>query len=136
MLRNRRPGLAQPGFLSRAWPREAHRERMKKEKHRVNDLAPFFCDRDGGWLRQNKLSRRALKALLKKAKLAPMRFHDLRHTAATLMLARGVNVQVVSRKLGHNDITVTLKVYGHLLPSMEEHAAATMGPAYSRSWAA
>lgn len=115
---------------------EAHCNRMKKEKHRVKDLAPVFCDRDGGWLRQNNVSRRALRALLKKAKLPPMRFHDLRHTAATLMLARGVNVQVVSRKLGHKDIVVTLKVYGHLLPSIEDQAAITMAPAYSRLWVA
>lgn len=115
---------------------EEHRVRMKREKHRVTDLAPVFCDRDGGWLRQNNVSRRALKSLLKKAKLPMLRFHDLRHTAATLMLARGVNAQVVSRKLGHEDIVVTLKVYGHLLPSMEEHAAATMATAYSRLWAA
>jgi integrase len=109
---------------------------MKGEGRRTTDLAPVFCDRKRGWLRQNNVSRRDFKSLLKKAKLPPMRFHDLRHTAATLMLARGVNVQVVSRKLGHKDIVTTLKVYGHLLPSMEEQAVATMATAYARIWAA
>ena len=79
---------------------EDHRARMKREKHRDTDLAPVFCDRDGGWLRQSNVTRRVLKPLLKKAEIPHMRFHDLRHTAATLMLARGVNVLVVSSSLG------------------------------------
>lgn len=115
---------------------QAHRERVELEGIMVTDLSPVFCDRNGGWLRQGNVSRRVFKPLLKAAKLPPMRFHDLRHTAATLMLARGVIVQVVSQKLGHRDIVTTLKVYGHLLPSMEEQAALTMAKSYSRIWVA
>lgn len=61
--------------------------------------------------------------LLKETGLPPLRFHDLRHSAATILLARGVNVKVVSELLGHSDIVITLRTYGHLLPSMQGDAA-------------
>ncbi len=56
-----------------------------------------------------------------------MRFHDLRHTAATLMLEQGVHPKVVQERLGHSDITLTLNTYSHVLPSMQESAAEKMG---------
>ncbi|MFC1879222.1 tyrosine-type recombinase/integrase [Chloroflexota bacterium] len=52
-----------------------------------------------------------------------IRFHDLCHTAASLMLNHGVQVTVVSRMLGHAKPSITLDVYGHLLPSMQIEAA-------------
>ena len=47
-------------------------------------------------------------------------FHDLRHSAATILLCMGVNVKVIQELLGHTDISITLGVYGHLLPSMQQ----------------
>lgn len=55
-----------------------------------------------------------------------MRFHNLRHGAATLLMAEGVPVKVVSEMLGHADITTTLRIYSHVLPSMQEQAAGAM----------
>ena len=66
---------------------------------------------------------RDYKLLLKKAGLPVMRFHDLRHTAASLMLNHGIAVIVVSRRLGHAKPSITLDVYGHLIPSMQAEAA-------------
>lgn len=54
------------------------------------------------------------------------RFHDLRHTCATLLLSAGVNVKVVSEMLGHADVSITLRIYAHVLPGMHEVAAQTM----------
>ncbi len=51
-----------------------------------------------------------------------MRFHDLRHSAATILLAMKVPVKVIQELLGHSNITITLNVYGHVLPSMQEEA--------------
>jgi integrase len=51
-----------------------------------------------------------------------MRFHDLRHSAATFLLSMGVNVKVIQELLGYSDIVTTLGVYGHVLPSMQEGA--------------
>ncbi len=63
------------------------------------------------------------KSVLKLAGLPNIRFHDLRHTAATLMLQQGVHPKIVQARLGHSDITLTLNTYSHVLPSMQEEAA-------------
>lgn len=60
----------------------------------------------------------------KAAKLPRIRFHDLRHTHATLALAAGVHPKVVSERLGHASITITLDTYSHAIPAMPETAAA------------
>jgi len=67
------------------------------------------------------------KNMLKKAGLPDMRFHDLRHTAATLMLQQGIHPKIVQECLGHSDISLTLNTYSHVLPSMQEDAAEKMG---------
>lgn len=63
------------------------------------------------------------RQLLNNARLPKIRFHDLRHTAASLMLNNGVDVLVASQRLGHAHPSITLDVYGHLMPSMQNEAA-------------
>lgn len=63
---------------------------------------------------------------LKRAGLPKLRFHDLRHTSASLMLNNGVDVLVASRRLGHAKPSITLDVYGHLLTSIQDKVAHTM----------
>jgi integrase len=55
--------------------------------------------------------------------LSPLRWHDLRHTAAALAIASGAHPKVIQERLGHSSIQVTLDVYGHLFPSLEEALA-------------
>ena len=72
-------------------------------------------------------SSRRWKPLLRRAGLPhSIRFHDLRHTCATLLLSEGVNVKVVSEMLGHASITITLNTYSHVLPDMQDSAAEAM----------
>ena len=52
-----------------------------------------------------------------------MRFHDLRHTHATLMLKQGVHPKIVSERLGHASVNITLDTYSHVLPGLQEAAA-------------
>lgn len=59
--------------------------------------------------------------------LPRVRFHDLRHTAATLLLQQGVHPNVVSELLGHTDVAVTLDLYSHVSPAMHEAAARALG---------
>ena len=70
--------------------------------------------------------RRAFRELLKKSGLPKIRFHDLRHTAASLMLNNGIPVLIVSRRLGHAKPSITLDVYGHLIPSKQEEVVQLM----------
>ena len=69
---------------------------------------------------------RDFKKQIAKADLRIIRFHDLRHTAASLMLNHGVPVLVVSKILGHSKTSTTLDIYGHLIPVMQEEAARIM----------
>jgi integrase-like protein len=55
--------------------------------------------------------------------LRGIRFHDLRHTAATLMLGRGAHPKIVSEMLGHSTVTITLDLYSHVTPTMQQQAA-------------
>lgn len=66
------------------------------------------------------------RPLLQRAGLPHARVHDLGHTAATLMLSRGVPVKVVSEMLGHADVSTTLSIYAHVLPDMQGGAAQAM----------
>jgi integrase len=64
--------------------------------------------------------------LLKETGLPAIRFHDLRHTAATLMLTKGAHPKVVQERLGHSSIALTLDTYSHVIPSMQEDVAAIL----------
>ncbi len=68
-------------------------------------------------------STHAFNGLLKRAGLEGFRFHDLRHTAATLALLKGVPAKVVQEMLGHAKISQTIDTYSHVLPTMQAEAA-------------
>jgi integrase len=88
-----------------------------------NDL--FFANRIGKPMEPANLLK-LFKELLVKAILPDIRFHDLRHTAATLMLLQEMHPKIVQERLGHSDISLTLNTYSHVLPSMQEGAADKM----------
>lgn len=99
-------------------------------EHRERALAlgrsasPYlFCDRNGKPLRQENVRRRSYEKILERAKLPHFRFHDLRHSAASLLLAQGVPAKVVQERLGHSSIKTTLDVYAHVTPTMQRDAA-------------
>jgi len=68
---------------------------------------------------------------LRRRSLPPIRFHDLRHAHATLMLAQGVHPKVVSERLGHASVGITLDTYSHVLPSLQEEAVAAFDALFS-----
>jgi integrase len=70
-----------------------------------------------------------LKRPLERAGLRPIRFHDLRHTCATILLSRGVHAKLVQELLGHATISITLDTYSHVLPGMDDGVADAMGDA-------
>ena len=83
----------------------------------------------GGPSKASNLLRRSFAPLLARAGIARLRFHDLRHTAATLMLGQGVHPKVVSEMLGHSQISVTLDLYSHVTPTMQRDATAAVDAA-------
>ncbi len=82
----------------------------------------IFANEVGGIVNPSTLRNRSLKTLLERAVLPAIHFHDLRHTCATLLLSRNVNPKIVSEMLGHSSIAITLNIYSHVLPNMQESA--------------
>jgi integrase len=117
--------------------------------------APNFCTREGNWLLKRNVLR-ALRAVVRRANTPPgkinrggrpkkgelprpaetfellklipakLRFHDLRHTVASVLLSQGQSVRAVSQRLGHSNPTLTLRVYAHCMPSDDPQLAAAL----------
>jgi integrase len=101
-----------------------HREAMAAEG--LGSVAWVFCNTQGGALRRSHFHKSVFKPLLKRAGLPAIRFHDLRHTSATLLLSAGVHPKVVQERLGHSQISVTLDIYSHVLPTLQREAASKL----------
>ena len=112
---------------------KAHRKRQLERKVKLaslyKDHGLIFPSETGTPVNPENLVKRSFKPLLKKAGLPEIRFHDLRHTCATLLLGRGVHPKIVQELLGHATIAMTLDNYSHYLPSMGDQASGAMGDA-------
>jgi integrase len=112
-----------------------HLKRQLQEIDRAGSLwrenGLMFASESGEPLDRRYLTSCRYKALLKRAELPMIRFHDLRHTCATLLLSKNVNPKIVSEMLGHASIAITLDTYSHVLPNMRDQAAAAMEEALS-----
>jgi integrase len=75
----------------------------------------------------NNLGQREFAQLIAAADVKRIKFHGLRHTCATLLLQARVPVHVVSERLGHASVAMTMEVYAHVLPDMQREAASTLG---------
>ncbi len=103
-----------------------HRHRFRQDGQRgswVKDYGLVFPNDLGEPRRSRNVINECFERVKKKGNLPDIRFHDLRHTCATLLLSKDVNPKVVSEMLGHSSISVTLDIYSHLLPDMQEKAA-------------
>jgi integrase len=78
-------------------------------------------------LQMNNLGQREYADLIKAADVKRIKFHGLRHTCATLLLQAGEPVHVVSERLGHATVSMTMEVYAHVLPDMQQDAARRLG---------
>jgi integrase len=109
--------------------RKEHRIRQKEARLKAGtswrDRNLVFCNRHGGFLDPDILLDQFHK-LLDDAGLPRMRLHDLRHSAATILMAMKVPTKVIQELLGHSSVTITLNVYGHVLSSMQDEAVDQM----------
>ncbi len=81
-----------------------------------NDLGLVFPTPNGSVWRKDNFMARVFRPAVRRADMAPLRFHDLRHTYAALMVAAGAHPKLLQAQLGHTSINVTLNTYGHLFP--------------------
>jgi integrase len=107
-----------------------HRAAQNEEKLRLGSLwlerDLVFASLTGGPLDVGNLVNRSFYPLLERAGLPRIRFHDLRHTCATLLLTQNVNPKIVQEMLGHANISETMDTYSHVLPNMQESAVSAM----------
>lgn len=92
---------------------------------RIDPSDPIFCRPDGSFIRPRTLLRE-FKTTLKRAGLRDSRFHDLRHTYASHMLALNVPIANLSHQMGHANLSTTLNTYGHLMPGIESQVVAQL----------
>ena len=118
--------------LSKAAVRGLRRHRAAQSEERLRaggtweDQDLVFPNQVGRLLEASNMLRRSFRPLVARAAVPPIRFHDLRHTAATLMLSRGVHPKVVAEMLGHSQISITLDLHSHVTPTMQREATDAM----------
>lgn len=120
--RRSRRAVALPEILRPYLERARSDQALRRSKSRTWQDLDLVIDRgDGGALNPDTLSSR-WRLFLAHSGLPHVRFHDLRHGHATLMLLKGVHPKVVSERLGHASVGITLDIYSHVLPSMQQDA--------------
>lgn len=119
-----RRAIALPGLAVQA----LHHQRRQQEEYRkflgsqYRDYGLVICLEDGrAWDLSN--FEHTFRRKMDNLGFAGIRFHDLRHTHATLMLQAGVHPKIVSERLGHSQIAITMDTYSHVMPQMQREAA-------------
>jgi integrase len=110
----------------------AHRDAQTFRRKAVGDAWRdhdlVFTTADGNWISPRNVGRE-FYAIVKRTTLPRLSVHGLRHTCATLMLLHNVNPKIVSERLGHANVGITLDTYSHVLPTMQRQAATAIGEA-------
>jgi integrase len=88
-----------------------------------------FCGPGGAPVDPDSVTQ-SFRRAASRAGLEGFRFHDLRHTHASLLMSENVHPKVVSERLGHSDVVITLNLYSHVLPNVQEEAAERFGEAW------
>lgn len=122
----RRAIALQKGLMRdlKTWKQAQLEHRMRGREYHDFDL--IFCRPDGRPYHADRITHEHFPRIIRKAGLPPIRFHDLRHTHATQLLAIGASIKVVQERLGHSRASYTLQTYVHLLPTIQHDAAAAL----------
>jgi|SRR5579885_103664 integrase len=104
-----------------------HRERQERDREKAGvkwrDRGLVFCSKQGDYMVEFWYTHVVFHKLLEKAGLPRIRFHDLRHSMATILLAANVHPKVVQERLGHSNMAITMDVYSHVLAPIQQEAA-------------
>jgi len=113
-----------------------HKARQDEARAKMGDRwkehGLIFCNKYGGFFNPDYVWY-LFKKMLKEAGLPDVRFHDLRHGAATVLLAAKVDLKVVSELLGHSSVAITADIYAHVMPEMQREVVKKMDDLYGRS---
>lgn len=113
-----------PDFLVKEL--KAHKERQETQRKRLGeqyqDQDLVICT-EIGTLQDPRNVLRVMKRISKAANVTSIRFHDIRHTHASILISEGVDIVKVAARLGHSDPTITLKNYAHLIPNQDDEVA-------------
>ena len=129
-----KPGRSRPLKLSQLAVESLKRHRTRQLEQRLaagkewQNLGFVFTTRKGTPF-DHATVLRAFQRILKKAGLRHQRFHDMRHANATLMLIEGVHPRVVAEMLGHSKIAITMDLYSHVIPALQDDAVARIDAA-------
>ena len=104
-------------------------EEMLRLGAKVGQDTPVVMKEDGTALQPNSLTHEFVRILALSKALPRIRFHDLRHSHATHLLANGVHPKIAQERLGHSTVGITLDLYSHVLPGMQADAAAKVDAA-------
>jgi integrase len=117
-----------PAFVVDVLRRHQEQQQVMREKAGVlwREKGIVFCNIYGGYIEPTNLHD-DFKRLLRSAQLPDIRFHDLRHSAATILLSMGVHPKIVQEILGHSNISMTMDTYSHVFPSMQQEAMDRLG---------
>jgi integrase len=124
--RTRRIELTEAAIIALRRHRVAQAEERLSLGAGWDDQDLVFPNAIGRPIEARNLLSRSYAPLLKRANVPALNFHALRHTAATLMLMQGIHPKVVSEMLGHSQISITLDIYSHVIPTMQKQATAAM----------
>ena len=106
-----------------------HRQAQVEERLELGpvfqDHGLVFCQQDGRPIDPSNF-RRAWRKIVQAADIGHVRFHDLRHGHATQLLMAGVHAKIVSERLGHSTISITMDTYSHVLPGLQDEAVAKL----------
>jgi len=124
--RRSRRAVALPAFLGPHLHRQSQDQALRRAEGSAWVDLDLVCDRGDGSPRHPDTLSSGWYSFLKRSGLPHVRFHDLRHGHATLLLLARVHPKVVSERLGHASVGITLDLYSHVLPSMQSEAAAAI----------
>ncbi len=109
---------------------KAHRRAQAEQRLKLGSswgaLDLVFCSETGSPLQIPNITYRYFRPILERAELPRIRLYDLRHSCATLLLMADEHPKVVSERLGHSTIVLTLDTYSHVLPTMQQQATARL----------
>jgi len=114
--------------LRQHW-REQQEQRLAAGLGKAPDSAPVFATIDGGHLSPNAITK-AWPVAMAAIGMPAITLHSLRHTHASMLIASGLDILTISRRLGHSSPTITLSVYGHLIHGGDDRAAQIMNAAF------